>query len=134
MWLSAKRRTHATHCVNVQNSAGQTKGLEHGSDGKLGQEGGADAAAEAGGRADDHRRPFLHPLYGELGQVFTDILDGGKVKVTGDSTILLVEEFHRLSGNVRHACKEQELVTVTLKSSQIVNNGVQSKDLTDTLN
>ena len=102
----SKTHTRATHCVNVQNGASQTKGLEHGSDGKLGQEGGADAAAEACGRADDHRRPFLHPLYGELGQVFTDILDGGKVKVTGDSTILLIQELHGLSGNVCHACKD----------------------------
>lgn len=47
---------------------------------------------------------FANFVGGKFVGLVLDVLDGGEVEVTGDASVLLIKELHRLSRNVHHAC------------------------------
>lgn len=47
---------------------------------------------------------FANFVNGELVGLILDVLNGGKVEVTRDTTVLFIEELHCLSCNVHHTC------------------------------
>ena len=50
---------------------------------------------------------FANFVNSELVGLVLDILNGREVKVTRNAAILLIQELHRLSCNVDHACREK---------------------------
>ena len=50
---------------------------------------------------------FANFVNSELVGLVLDVLNGREVKVTRNAAILLIQELHRLSCNVDHACREK---------------------------